>query len=560
MPLEDPVRQTAESIHKIMLFVLYRVPPEKRAKFLSRIRGKVEEMNPMVMSGKKTPISSTIGHVISMTKHILNGLSPTFTNQVLQELVLILSQYKGEKTAMLKKAEHLTPIDVEIQPFDSAIQKAFRNIDPKMITDIKRMKEEHGDTSKIKVIVHRGLGGGKLGYVQSGIGKDPFSIHLFRDAIMEDTKSKGGGISGREFEDAFTRALVNVIGHEGGHILGAPGTGFSDEHAAEQAGAAAVEKMQADDRPISKRDKNKKNISKRQNALDRNDVGWGDNSGSGMEFFDPAAEELRPTDTQSYEHNVGNMAGGEAQVEAPQGSYGGSGFGLFSIPVGMNCGTVGSLERPISKRAWAITLAGALTFLVTSIGGEIIGVGMRTAHQYLSEIREIFKTLFKSVNIIHKDAENILSWAKKISPKLHPQAKNVELQIYNCWFAIMKLQTLMGQEKATEQDFQKYLNVLKKFQQNKNSLLGQVEAIHSVSNNILIQKKIKSRIVDLTSWRFKKLHNGIIELSKILTETESKLEIMRSKIKHIKEMTQTKKPAKTSVSQPDEPGMIGSLS
>jgi hypothetical protein len=85
--------------------------------------------------------------------------------------------------------------------------------------------------------------------------------------------------------------------------------------------------------------------------VDRSDVGWGDNSGSGIEFFEGATEQERTVDTQSYEHNVGNMAGGEAAVEGPQGSYGGSYYGMFSIPVDQNPGAIASLKRPISKRA-----------------------------------------------------------------------------------------------------------------------------------------------------------------------------------------------------------------
>lgn len=328
MPIEDPVRRTAESIHKIMLFMMFRVPPEKRSNFLSRVRGKAKLMNPVEMSQKKVPINSTIGQAISLTKNILNGLNPQFTAKVLEELMLILSQYKGEKKAMLKSAN----VDVIIEPFDSLVQGAVRKItlkDPKMLENVT------------KIIVHRGLGGGKLGYVESGIGKDPNAIHLFKTPILEQARRQGGGISGRELEEAFERSIVEVIGHEAGHIhSGGPNKPFGDEYAAGKASEKAISKMfQADDKPISKRDLKHRPISMRQNALDREDVGWGDNSGGSLQYFDPTLEQEVPDKGESAEYNIDNMAGGEAN--SASGAYsGGSYYGAFAIPVA-NTGMMG---------------------------------------------------------------------------------------------------------------------------------------------------------------------------------------------------------------------------
>lgn len=478
MPLEDSVYRTAESIHKIMIFMLYRVPPEKRGRFLSRIRGKVEEMNPVEMAGKRVPINSTIGQAVSVTKNILNGLNPEFVQQVLYQLMIILSHHKGEKKAMLRTAQ----VDVIIEPFDSAVQNAVRKM--KLNPGTSKMLE--GVT---KVIVHRGLGGGKLGYVESGQGKDPSAIHLFKTPILEQARRQGGGLSGRGLDDAFERALVEVIGHEGAHIQSGAGPQqpFGDEHHAERGGASAVSTLfnANDDRPISRRDEDKRPISKRQaspviknmisvddskstlnptltpeytdmsnfqentvyligrnnpfsfdeyyktkyapdairkyvdtvknvsdpeeiailmddggdrlesadrlmdfadniisleeeaenlgitrdimrktdvihrnvrnilenpisirqDALDRSDVGYGDNSGQGLTIADPANTRETQIDTQSYEQNAGNTAGGQTDSGAAQGGYGGadsggSTYGLFSIPIGTSPGAI----------------------------------------------------------------------------------------------------------------------------------------------------------------------------------------------------------------------------
>ena len=53
--------------------------------------------------------------------------------------------------------------------------------------------------------------------------------------------------------------------------------------------------------------------------------------------------------------------------------------------------------------------------------------------------------------------------------------------------------------------------------------------------------------------RFKKLYNGVVKLSETLSKTQSRLEIIRSKVRHLQEMNQTKVPAKKTI-RPDEPG------
>jgi len=88
-------QKTAESLFKIIQFLFYRVPPKSRQKFISRLRGKLVRLHPGTLSMKKMPPSSAIGQGISLTKNLLNGLNPAFTQQVLLELSRLLSQNIG---------------------------------------------------------------------------------------------------------------------------------------------------------------------------------------------------------------------------------------------------------------------------------------------------------------------------------------------------------------------------------------------------------------------------------------------------------------------------------
>ena len=104
-------------------------------------------------------------------------------------------------------------IDVIIEPLDPAVQQAVSRIkmrDPSLLTRIE------------KIVVHPSGGAGELGHVESGPRKNPKEIHLFKNLIeqiihQQFNLSKIKPTS-NDYIDALERAIVEVIGHESGHI------------------------------------------------------------------------------------------------------------------------------------------------------------------------------------------------------------------------------------------------------------------------------------------------------------------------------------------------------
>jgi len=88
---QDSAKRTAQSLFKIFQFMFYRVPPEKRDEFFSKLKGKVIRMSPNEIGIKKTKTNAPIGQAISFTKNLLSGLEPSFVKQVLIQLTHILS-------------------------------------------------------------------------------------------------------------------------------------------------------------------------------------------------------------------------------------------------------------------------------------------------------------------------------------------------------------------------------------------------------------------------------------------------------------------------------------
>ena len=83
---QDPVRRTAESILKIINFLMFRVPQKDKTKFMQRIRGKIMRIPAGQVSIKRLPQTAAIGQAISLTKNILSGLNPFFVKRVIDEL------------------------------------------------------------------------------------------------------------------------------------------------------------------------------------------------------------------------------------------------------------------------------------------------------------------------------------------------------------------------------------------------------------------------------------------------------------------------------------------
>ncbi|MFA5048474.1 MAG: hypothetical protein WC516_05635 [Patescibacteria group bacterium] len=84
-------KRTAISLFKIIQFIFYRVPSEKRLQFFHRLKGKLTRLSPGDIGLKKMPPYSVIGQSVGIAKNLLAGLNPNFVRQVLVELTYLLS-------------------------------------------------------------------------------------------------------------------------------------------------------------------------------------------------------------------------------------------------------------------------------------------------------------------------------------------------------------------------------------------------------------------------------------------------------------------------------------
>jgi hypothetical protein len=103
--------------------------------------------------------------------------------------------------------------NVIIEPWDSAVDKALKVIqskDPSILTNVK------------KVVVHSGAGGGQLGHVEKGMGKDPQEIHIFKDRIKQIVEQRAGGpqttLTTQELQQAIIDGMTETLYHEATHI------------------------------------------------------------------------------------------------------------------------------------------------------------------------------------------------------------------------------------------------------------------------------------------------------------------------------------------------------
>ncbi len=72
---------------------------------MARLRGKIVRLHPGELGIKSLPPSSAIGQAIAMTKNLLTGLNPAFTNKVLMELVKMLATVQVEPRPIPKEME-----------------------------------------------------------------------------------------------------------------------------------------------------------------------------------------------------------------------------------------------------------------------------------------------------------------------------------------------------------------------------------------------------------------------------------------------------------------------
>lgn len=88
---QDPIRRTAESMLRIIIFLLFRVPPQSKRRFLQRVRGKLQRLSPADISTKSMPPTASIGQAVGITKNILAGLNPFFVKRVIDELTRMMA-------------------------------------------------------------------------------------------------------------------------------------------------------------------------------------------------------------------------------------------------------------------------------------------------------------------------------------------------------------------------------------------------------------------------------------------------------------------------------------
>ena len=152
------------------------------------------------------PASSSIGQAISLTKQILAGFDPIFIQRVLNIVSNNLNITSSLNSHQIKNAY----IDVVVMPMDAQVQEAVQKIKQAYPGILKRVT---------KIIVHPGTDT-HLGHVESGPDKDPTEIHLFKGSIDQEVKKMFGTTTptSEEYKEALVRALVEVIGHEAGHI------------------------------------------------------------------------------------------------------------------------------------------------------------------------------------------------------------------------------------------------------------------------------------------------------------------------------------------------------
>lgn len=103
---------------------------------------------------------------------------------------------------------------VIVEPWDPAVNKAMQKInqiDPSLLKNVT------------KIVVHPGGGSGQLGHVESGQGKDPHVIHIFKDRVREHVMRNANAttkktLTPQELEQAIVDGLTEVLAHESGHI------------------------------------------------------------------------------------------------------------------------------------------------------------------------------------------------------------------------------------------------------------------------------------------------------------------------------------------------------
>lgn len=87
--LGDP-KLAAQSIAKVINFILRRIEFSKRNQFVTRLKNKIMELDVQSMASKKAPETASIGQSITFIKTILNGRDAVYIQTILYELLKVL--------------------------------------------------------------------------------------------------------------------------------------------------------------------------------------------------------------------------------------------------------------------------------------------------------------------------------------------------------------------------------------------------------------------------------------------------------------------------------------
>tara|TARA_Y100000310_G_scaffold256014_1_gene263710 strand:- start:449 stop:739 length:291 start_codon:yes stop_codon:yes gene_type:complete len=87
---ENNPKYVAQEIAKIVGVMISSLKYESRPNAYRSLRDKVQDLNVIELSNKKTPGGSSIGVSISLIKNILNGKDPYFIRSVVAYLVRYL--------------------------------------------------------------------------------------------------------------------------------------------------------------------------------------------------------------------------------------------------------------------------------------------------------------------------------------------------------------------------------------------------------------------------------------------------------------------------------------
>lgn len=80
----------ARGIADIIKFLMSRVSPDKKSKYMDKLRKHISEIRPAEISGAKSPESSTIGQSITFIKTVLRGHHPLYIIEVIKNILVYL--------------------------------------------------------------------------------------------------------------------------------------------------------------------------------------------------------------------------------------------------------------------------------------------------------------------------------------------------------------------------------------------------------------------------------------------------------------------------------------